>query len=61
MYPQHLINLAEEAFDVYLSKSPQASLAWDKFVEAVTEHLTSTGSSAIEEYTSSIAQFLMER
>lgn len=62
MYPQHLIDLAEEAFDVYLSKSPEAKEAWEKFVEAVTEHLTSTGSNVtVEEYTSSIAQFLMER
>lgn len=61
MYPQHLVDLAEEAFDVYLSKSPEAKEAWDKFVEAVSKHLTSTGSNVtVEEYTSSIAQFLME-
>ena len=62
MYPQHLIDLAEEAFDVYLSKSPEAKEAWEKLVEAVSEHLKDTNSNiSVQQYVDDLSAYLMER
>ena len=62
MYPEHLINLAEEAFDVYLSTNPESQEAWDKFVRAVATYLADSGSTIpVQQYVDEIAQHIMER
>ena len=62
MYPQHLIDLAEEAFDIYLSKNPESQQAWEKFVAAVTVYLADINSDTpVQQYVDQITQFVMER
>lgn len=62
MYPDHLIDLAEEAFDVYLSKNPESQQAWDKLVEAVSKYLEDTGSNtSTQQYVDNLSAYLMER
>lgn len=62
MYPQHLIDLAEEAFDVYLSKDPESQQAWEKLVEAVSEHLKDTNSNiSVQQYVDDLSAYIMEK
>lgn len=61
MYPEHLVQLAEDAFDVYLSKSPESQQAWEKLVEAVSEHLKDTTSNIVQQYVDDLSAYLMER
>ena len=62
MYPEHLVQLAEDAFDVYLSKNPESQQAWEKLVEAVAEYLKATGSNkSVNRYVDDLSAYLMER